>query len=213
LANVPTFQSNPYANFDISQWQNPYSLFQNQALPWPSSYAGWPTDASGNPIQPTPGMTLNSQPAPAAPAAAAAPAAPQFMPPQQPQTVAGPAGSGRGYTDYGNVITPPVASSAAQIAAALHPQQQSAAAAGAPAPSGGGGPLTIGSPLTAAQYMQLRANPGRIATPGATVPQSPTSAQPGPGVLQAFLQNWRPARSGPGSGFQQGFFNALNAGR
>jgi hypothetical protein len=211
LANVPTFQSNPYANFDPSQWSNPYSLFQNQALPWPSSFSGWPTDASGNPIQPTPGMTLNSQPAPtpAPPAAATAPVGPQFMPPSQPQTVAGPAGSGRGYTDYGNVITPPVAASPAQIQAALHPQMQQAAAAPMPAPSGGGGPLTVGSALTPAQYMALRANPGRITTPGATVPESATSSQPGQGVLQAFLQNWRPATQGPGSGFQAAFAKAL----
>ena len=76
MADTPTFQPNPYANFDPSQWSNPYSKFYGKALPWPSSYAGMPTNAMGQPIQPPPGMTLNSSPA--APAAAA-PAAPQTM--------------------------------------------------------------------------------------------------------------------------------------
>ena len=51
----------------------PVQQFNNAALPWPSSYAGMPTDAMGKPIQPPPGMTLNSSPQaqqPAAPAAA-----------------------------------------------------------------------------------------------------------------------------------------------
>ena len=71
MADAPTFQSNPYGSFDPSQWTNPYSQFYGKALPWPSSYAGWPTDATGNPIQKPPGMTLNSTPQQAAPAAAA----------------------------------------------------------------------------------------------------------------------------------------------
>ena len=37
---------------------NPYSQFQGR-IPLPG-YAGTPTDAMGNPIQPPPGVTLNS---------------------------------------------------------------------------------------------------------------------------------------------------------
>jgi hypothetical protein len=80
----------------------------------------------------------------------------------------------------------------------------SGAAAAAPAatsnPSG----------LNAQQYLQLLANPGQVTTPGATVPQA-SSAQPGPGVLQQFMQNWRPQASGPGSGFTNNFYQALKA--
>ena len=60
--------------------------------------------------------------------------------------------------------------------------------------------------------LSMLANPGHVTTPGATVPQAPPgSSQPSPGVLQAFLQNWQPAQSGPGSGFQQVFNRALRA--
>jgi hypothetical protein len=76
MASTPTFTPNPYANFDPSQWSNPYSQFYGQALPWPSSYAGTPTNALGQPIQPPQppqGLTLNSTPQqPQAPAAAPA---------------------------------------------------------------------------------------------------------------------------------------------
>ena len=138
MASTPTFQPNPYANFDPSQWTNPYSQFYGKALPWPSSYAGTPTNALGQPIAPPQGMTLNQTP-------------------QQPQ-----------------------------------------APAAAP-----------GAPNAWQNTLSMLANPGHVTTPGATVPQSPTSYQPNNGVLQAFLQNWQPAQSGPGSGFQQGFNKSL----
>jgi hypothetical protein len=80
----------------------------------------------------------------------------------------------------------------------------------APAPQAA--PAANPAGLTSQQYLQLRANPGYIQTPGATVPQSQTSYQPGSGVLQAFLQNWQPAQSGVGSGFQQQFATALGKG-
>ena len=75
----------PNALFSSDQWLNQFSNFSNAALPWPSSYAGTPTDAMGRPIQSfvdatnaaqqqyqqqlaaynsqpqTPGTTLNSQ--------------------------------------------------------------------------------------------------------------------------------------------------------
>jgi hypothetical protein len=56
--------------------------------------------------------------------------------------------------------------------------------------------------------LSMLANPGHVDTPGATVPQS-SAYQPQNSVLQQFLQNWQPAQSGPGSGFQQGFARAL----
>ena len=69
---------NPDALFSPDQWLNQFGNFNNAALPWPSFHAGTPTDAMGRPIQPPPGMTLNSAP-PAAPRPAA-PAAPPQVP-------------------------------------------------------------------------------------------------------------------------------------
>lgn len=191
-----------YAGFDPSQYSNPYSAYNNQALPsW--SYAGWPTDAMGNPIRMPAGMTLNQTPAqPQAPAAAQQASTSNPMINQllgwnalENMNMPGRAAStGDPYLDkvYGIGQQQP-----AQSSAAVQPAQA------ATANSAG---------LTPQQYMQLRANPGRVVTPGATVPQSaqdyqPTSGQGG--VLQQFLANWRPATSGPGSGFQQGFAKAL----
>jgi hypothetical protein len=77
MASTPTFSPNPYANFDPSQFTNPYSQYFGKALPWPSSYSGTPTNALGQPIQAPQapqGMTLNSTPQqPQAPGAAANP--------------------------------------------------------------------------------------------------------------------------------------------
>jgi len=215
MASVPTYSPNPYGNFDPSQWSNPYSSFQNSAIPFPASYAGWPTDANGNPIQPPQGMTLNSSPAqPAAPQAAAP--APRSIASYAQAT---PTGGGQnmsyinpsaGIVGYGPQqqlpgapINNPIGGQPAALPPAPAPQASAPAA---------GTPLQVGQPLTAQQYLQLRANPGYIATPGATVPQSATSYQPGSGVLQQFLANWNPAQSGPGSGFQQQFAKALGKG-
>jgi hypothetical protein len=204
MASTPTFQSNPYADFDPSQWTNPYSSFQNSGIPFPATYSGYPTNAMGQPIQPPPGMTLNSSPAAAAPAPAAA--APQSnnlassyqgMTPGQQQALSSmmnPSASGipAGYWNSGP--------GAAQIAGA------GGSAGAAPAM-----PAQQANPagLTSQQYLQLKANPGYVTTPGATVPQSASSATPGPGMLQSFLAGWNPATSGPGSGFQQAFSKAL----
>jgi hypothetical protein len=180
MASTPTYQSNPYADFDPSQWTNPYSNFQNSAIPFPATYAGWPTDASGNPIQPTPGMTLNSSPAQPAAPAAATPSNPLI------QTLN------------------PAEYAAAHAAAAAAP----AAPAAAPAvPTST--PLQVGNPLTSQQYLQLRANPGHVTTQGATAPQAASASPMNSNVLQQFLANWNPAQSGPGSGFQQAFSKAL----
>jgi hypothetical protein len=198
MASTPTFNPNPYANFDPSQWTNPYSNFQNSAIPFPATYSGWPTDASGNPIQPTPGMTLNSSPGQAGAAAQPAPAA-----------SAGPMMNFLGTGPQS--LTAVDARQAAQTGTnpALYPllnqQMQGAGQQAPPMPAQQANP----SGLTSQQYLQLRANPGHVTTPGATVPQSAGSATPGPGMLQQFLANWNPATSGPGSGFQQAFSKAL----
>jgi hypothetical protein len=206
MASVPTYSPNPYGNFDPSHWANPYSSFQNNGIPFPASYAGWPTDANGNPIQPPPGMTLNNTPAQPAPAPAPAAQAP-YSPPNNvmlgSSSGVGPGGMGAGSPNtMGAYLTLPggAANNSPSMAAAQAP-----APAAAPPQAGPGG-------LTAQQYLQLRANPGYIATPGATVPQSQTSYQPGSGVLQQFLSQWNPAQSGPGSGFQQQFAKALGKG-
>jgi hypothetical protein len=199
MASTPTFDPNPYANFDPSQWTNPYSNFQNSAIPFPATYSGWPTDASGNPIQAPPGMTLNSSPAqPAAP-----PPAPAAAPQQQygriwEGTATGGAAGGQNAMGSGGPTAGQNVSGYGPIGPAL---QQAPPPMPTPAANPAG--------LTSQQYLQLRANPGRVVTPGATVPQSAGSATPGPGMLQQFLANWNPATSGPGSGFQQAFSKAL----
>ena len=79
LSNVQFDPQNPDALFSPDQWLNQFSNFNSKPLPWPSTYAGYPTDAMGNPIgggpsqqmqapmpaapQSTPGTTLNSMPA------------------------------------------------------------------------------------------------------------------------------------------------------
>jgi len=246
MASTPTFTPNPYANFDPSQWSNPYSQYYGQALPWPSSYAGTPTNALGQPIQPAQpqppqGLSLNSTPAqPQAPAAAPAsnPFANVQIPQGQNTAVAEPRG--------GMTPTQWQALSPAQRSAAMGPMSQYASGlammpsgnnfvASGSNPSGsnpqasnalawmnaGGSGFNQmqqqGAPAAAApappnnwqNTLSMLANPGHVTTPGATVPQSPTSYQPNNGVLQAFLQNWQPAQSGPGSGFQQGFNKSL----
>ena len=206
MASTPTFQSNPYADFDPSQWSNPYSNFQNSAIPFPATYSGWPTDASGNPIQPTPGMTLNS-----APAQAAAPQAAARQSGQDPfaGSVLSSGNSAVDMANWGGFMGPQNAMDRAYGSWGPGAQASPQAAPAAAAPAAASTPLQVGNPLTSQQYLQLRANPGRVTTPGATVPQSASSATPGPGMLQSFLANWNPATSGPGSGFQQAFSKAL----
>jgi hypothetical protein len=193
MASTPTFQSNPYGSFDPSQWTNPYSNYYGQKLPWPASYAGAPTNAQGQAIQPPPGMTLNQTPAQPP---AAAPAA-QTGPPL------GSPASGlyqQGYGDWSQ-LDPLLGRSSLPQAA----QQQAQPAAAAPAASS-----AAAAPNNWQQTLSMLANPGKVTTPGATVPAAPSSGgQPTPGVLQNFLANWQPASSGAGSGFTQNFNTIL----
>jgi hypothetical protein len=226
MADTPTFQSNPYGSFDPSQWTNPYSNFYGKALPWPSSYAGTPTNALGQPIQPQPGMTLNSTPAqPQAPQSNNLASSYQGMTPGQQQAMQSMMGvtggippgywnSGPGAAQIagGGQVTGGAAggenagmggATGGTVIPARYamPQQQQAQAPQAAAPS---------APNNWQQTLGMLANPGHVTTPGATVPQAAAgSAQPSPGVLQNFLANWQPAQSGAGSGFTQNFNTIL----
>ena len=232
MADASQLQLSPYALFDPTQWSNPYSNYQSSPLPG-ASYVGTPTNYAGQPIQMPAGMTINQTPS--QPAAAAAPQGNGQTMQQVYQTlgyqpVYGQAGrvsgqqigvtpatnpnqalinaiyqgggqSGGGFGGQGSGTS---FGSGAMLESLLNqggggaPAQQAAQ----PAPASSGG-------LTPQQYMAMRANPGPVPTYGATVPQSASSAQPGTGVLQSFLANWKPAQSGVGSGFQQGFSQAL----
>ena len=244
MANLPLpFVSNPYSSFDPSQFQNPYSLYNGQALPWPSQYAGTPTDAQGNPIQSFVQAQQAAQQAAPAPAPAA-PAAPAPAP---------------GMTLNSSPLGPGGTESLAQMWNAsgvgqpmnTYPNQYGYAgpdlaaiggaapmAVGAPSSFNGGGGNVIGGgnvnyyggggaapaqPQAAAPAapaapafdsynaaLSALANPGKVTTPGATVPQSLTQYQPSSGVLQNFLANWKPqGGTGPGSQFTQSFYNTL----
>jgi hypothetical protein len=196
MGDTPTFQSNPYGSFDPSQWSNPYSNYYGKALPWPATYAGTPTDAMGRPIAAPPGMTLNSTPAQ----------------PQQAATQSLPAlGSGAramydaGYGDWSQ-LDPLLGRSS--IPGQVAGQGQNVAGGGM---SGATQPAAAAAaPNNWQQTLSMLANPGKVTTPGATVPQAAaTAGQPSQGVLQNFLANWQPASSGAGSGFTQNFNTIL----
>lgn len=218
-----TLQNNPYGLFDPSQWSNPYSSFQSSPIP-AASYAGWPTDAMGNPIQLPQGMTINQTPAQPAPAPVSNSNPQQWAFNNALLNSMGQAATnaninqvqsglrGGMQTDgYNGPSINDIINMRAQNNR-MYGMQGAGAGQGAPPPGGAQAAPASGANaagLTPAQYMALRANPGRVVTPGATVPESPSSAQPGPGVLQQFLAGWKPASSGAGSGFQQGFYKAL----
>jgi hypothetical protein len=209
MADVPTFQPNPYANFDPSQWSNPYSQFYGKALPWPSSYAGMPTNALGQPIQPPPGMTLNSRPAAPAPAPAAPSSNSQWAfnnalinsMERQAADEGAAMQSGPGWAKP--AWTGPTFADISNLRMANGPNPNATRAAAPPAPAAAPGQPSYD------QVLSMLANPGPVTTPGATVPQAASGAQPGPGVLQSFLANWKPASSGPGAGFTQNFNTIL----
>lgn len=193
----------PYPlQFDPSQWMNPYSNFYGKALPWPSSYAGTPTNALGQPIQQPPGMTLNQTPQqPQAPALAQQSQIPEFLPTGaggssgvNPQNI-GSGGANPGNTLSGYQVNPAYAIQQMQQ---QYAPQQAAPQAAAPA-----------APNNWQDTLSMLANPGHVTTPGATVPQAQSATGVQPGVLQSFMQNWKPAQSGAGSGFAQNFNTIL----
>lgn len=186
----------PYPmQFDPSQWSNPYSNYYGKALPFPASYAGTPTNALGQPIAVPQGMTLNQTPA-----QPQAPQSPGFLQPGmqgyqgQPIRMATTSeGMPSGETSLGRGVV--VGQPQQQ-----QPMMQSPAQAPMAAPQAGNNWQTT---------LAMLANPGKVTTPGATVPQASSSATPGPGVLQSFLANWQPAQSGAGAGFTQNFNTIL----
>lgn len=185
---------------------NPY--LTNQGRIPATTYRGTPTDAYGKPIQPTPGMTLNSTPAAPAPAPAAAPAGPQFpaalannqfLTPGQKQA-AWNATQPQGIVGYQGEIS----RGSGGFNPIYGPMQSGLGQGGPAAPTQAAAP-----PDTSYQNaLDLLSNPGRVETPGATVPQSqPVSSQPS--VLDQFLAGQRGGTGAAGYS-NQGFFDVLN---
>jgi hypothetical protein len=210
----------PYPlQFDPSQWSNKYSPYAGQKLPSLANYSGTPTDAHGNPIgsyqaflaqqaasppPPTPGTTLNSSPTYGL----------------QPSDLAGPSAlnpSGNqafGMATWGGMMSPQ--------AQQLYANQQFAS----PGQARGSAPMPnqaqaapqappVQAPDMGQAYLAALSNPGKVTTPGATVPQAPLPSQSS-GVLQQFLQNWQGKGSpttGAGNYNNQGFFSGLQGGQ
>ena len=193
--------------FDQSQWSNKYSPFAGKAIPFPAQYRGTPTDALGRPIQsyldtqaqhdawrPTPAapVTLNSNPNSNPNPNWAIQNAMLNSMGQKASQVTTPGGASNDPQTASNVIAmrgmlgpDPNSNNTGQTGSIIpgHPigaQQAQPAAA----------PQTNPYDMNQA-YLDALANPGKVTTPGATVPQSaPPSNQSG--VLQQFLQNWKP---------------------
>jgi hypothetical protein len=225
MVSVPTFQSNPYSSFDPSQWSNPYSPFPNQAIPFPSSYVGTPTDWSGKPIASyqapqaapapaaapgaVPGMTLNSSPAGAGTGWWGGPFQAPANNAQAAAAQAAYADASRQSGNIGSIQTETNTPGMANYFLGQSVQGSQMANAAMQGGAGAGAAAPAAAPNNSAAYLSALAHPNPVVTPGATVPQSPTSYQPGSGALQQFMARFRPAASGPGAGFQQGFYNTL----
>jgi hypothetical protein len=197
--------------FDPTQKSNQFSNYNNAALPWPPTYntgAGGPVNAAtGQPIQSFQqwqqanpgGMSINTTPA--APAAA-----PQTYG-LQPSQLAGrsplnPSGNQAfGMANWGGMMSPQ-AQELYRNQQFAQPGQMPGQAAGmqqqaAPQQQASGPPNNWQAAINAL------ANPGRVQTQGATVPQV-TGYQPSGGVNNAFLQ-----QAGAGQGMNANFLNAL----
>jgi hypothetical protein len=221
--------------FDPSQWSNKYSNYAGQSLsPYMGGMSGTPTDAHGNPIGSYEAF-LAQQAAPAQPAAA--PAAAQGTTlnssPLQPATVPqGLSQPGMGAPSVQGGMQAWGAATPAQRAAAM-PQavygttggNADKGSFGGLGPSGfvqgsgvGGQGQAAAPAAPAAQapdmgqaYLTALSNPGKVTTPGATVPQAALPSNQS-GVLQQFLQNWQNKGSpttGAGNYNNAGFFSAL----
>lgn len=189
-----TWMLNPYM-FDPSQQSNQFSNYNNQALPWPPTYntgAGGPVNAAtGQPIQSFQqwqqqnpgGLSLNSTPAQPAPQAA----------PGGHYVQTGGGQYSGGGQNYG------------QLAGTNAPTQNVWVPNQAPAPQQAAAPQASGPPNNWQAALNALANPGKVTTPGATVPQA-TGSQPSGGVNQAFLN-----QAGAGQGMNQNFLSALRA--
>jgi len=212
---------NPYM-FDPTQKSNQFSNYNNAALPWPPSYNGAPVNAATG--QPIPsfqawqaanpgGVSLNATPAapPAAPGGAQATQS-------QPGGVYGNAPAngyglnmGQRYPlsqfaggNYGNQNMNDAAGLASLMGmdpSRLNGFQRGGPQAAAPQPQ----PQAGAAPNNWQAALNALANPGKVTTPGATVPLV-TGYQPSGGVNQAFLNN-----AGAGQGMNQNFLSALRA--
>ena len=188
---------------------NPYSQFPNGIQG--TAYNGTPTDAMGNPIQPTastPGMTINTPPA-AAPAAQAQPSMLQRTYLGQGtggaaggENAMGSGGPTGGQLAYGYTMAPQQIPGS-QVSGGMQPLMGSPPMANA-AP---GPPQQQDNSYQRA--LSLLSNPGKVTTPGATVPESqPITGQPS--VLDQFLSNTKSGGAGAGNYSNQGFFDTLN---
>ena len=216
-------QPYPYM-FDPSQFANPYTSWNKMALPFMGQMAAnTPTDAHGNPIAsygqaqaahdawaaanpaPAQGTTLNSNPNQGLEAQGTAARAmqdmgygdwamlePDLAQSNNPNQKPGPGSVGYQEANYDKT----------------GPQMMTLGQNGLTPANGSGGQQTQQTnPIDMSHaYLQALANPGKVTTPGATVPQAaPPSNQSG--VLQQFLQNWQ-----QGGGNTQGAGNYNNAG-
>jgi hypothetical protein len=222
---------NPWM-FDPSQLSNQFSLYNNQALPFPPTYndtAGGPVNAAtGQPIasyqqwkQQNPGgLTLNATPA--------QPQAPQAQPMGQqgalwanyllgggqgaapsagaPGAVGMYGASGRDPANMANLVNFLGGASSGVMqntGAPGYGMGGGAGAGGAPPGAGGGG--QGGSPNNWYAALNALSNPGTPAVGGATVPMA-QGYQPAGGVNQAFLN-----QAGAGQGMNTNFLSALAA--
>jgi hypothetical protein len=197
-------QTNPYVAMGMMGMYAPNKYidpaYKDKPLPLPGFY-GTPTDAQGAPIQsyldaqsqhdawnaanpaPAQGTTLNTNPTPGLQQSDLNQAFDAYSRTTTKDT--GGFGGVQRYTAYNPVARPQT-----------QPQAQSA-----PAPT---------NPIDMRQaYLDALSNPGKVTTPGATVPQ----AQPlgSPSVLNAFLAA-NPGGGGAGAGNynNSGFFDTLN---
>ena len=214
--------------FDPSQFVNKYSSFAGQSLnPYMGGYYGGPTgptDAHGNPIGSY--QTAQAQ-HDAWNAANPAPAAPS-MPPSttlNSNPVAGVGGHATmsdgmpyGQTNLGRGVVGQADGAnntggyGAGISGAYGGASTPAMMGVGPQPSQAAPTAPQTNPVDMGQaYLNALANPGKVTTPGATVPQAPSPSNQS-GVLQQFLQNWQNNGSqtqGAGNYNNSGFYNAL----
>ena len=195
-------QTNPYTIAGMAAMMQPNKYinpaYKDKPLPLPGFY-GTPTDAQGNPIQsfldaqsqhdawnaanPAPaaqGTTLNSTPQ-GAPGGFQHATMPDGMP--YGQTSLGRGVTGTSWQGPGGGMA--------------QPAQQSA-------------PAAQQNPIDMRQaYLDALSNPGKVTTPGATVPQA--SPLGSPSVMNSFLAA-NPGGGGAGAGGynNSGFFNTLN---
>ena len=180
---------------------NPYLEYTGQ-IPM-AGYRGAPTDAAGNPIasftqaQQQHDAWNAANPAPAAPAAGTTlNSTPQpGVIPFQHATM--PDGMPYGQTSLGRGVT---GTSWQGPGGGTTPQQTQAA----PAPAAQQNPIDMRQ-----AYLDALSNPGKVTTPGASVPQA--SPLGSPSVMNSFLAA-NPGGGGAGAGGynNSGFFNTLN---